>query len=119
MSYQFYKILHVLSLATLFISLGWLLLASRIKEWNSHRKVGLILHGTSLFFLLLSGFGLAARLGLVTGLPPWIHIKVTIWFLLGVSILLIKKLDRLWVLNLILILVLTGLAAGTAVYKPF
>lgn len=119
MSYQFYKILHVFGLSLLFLGFGWLMVTSRLKSLDVSKKWGLIFHGLGLVTLFVSGFGLAARLGMFQNLAGWIHLKITLWVLLGLSVILIKRLNHLWYLNLPIILVIALAAMYTAVYKPF
>lgn len=119
MSYSFYKIWHVLGIVTLFLGFGWLLVSAQLQKWNELRRTGLILHGLGLVSILISGFGLAARLDMFKALAPWVHIKITIWVLLGLTILLIKRLHKLTIINVALLIGLAYLAAFTAVTKPF
>lgn len=46
------------------------------------RKVSVALAG---IFILISGFGLAARLGYVTQMPTWANIKIAVWAVLFVG----------------------------------
>jgi len=119
MSYQFYKILHVFGLSLLFLGFGWLLVSLRLKSQEISKKWGFIFHGLGLITMFVSGFGLAARLDMFQNLAAWIHLKITIWVLLGLSVVLLKRLSRFWLLNLPIILLLTLAAMYTAVYKPF
>lgn len=121
MPYTFYKVLHILSLILLFSGLISLLTLtwSQAELKPQIKKFAFITHGIGLFLLLLSGFGLAARLGLVQGLPGWIHAKLAIWLLLGGSIVLAKRFGRLGFLNAVIFWTLGTLAAYIAVYKPF
>lgn len=121
MSYQFYKVLHILGLMTMFFGFGGILIAAfaGIKLEGSAKKMAFITHGIGLTLLLISGFGMAARLGLVTGLPPWIHAKLTIWVLLGGAVALAKRKGHLgWPLAILLLGVGTT-AAYIAINKPF
>lgn len=121
MPYTFYKVLHILSLILLFSGLMSLLALtwSRAEVKPQLKKFAFISHGLGLFFLLLSGFGMAARLGYVQGLPNWIYAKLVIWLLLGAGISLAKRFGHLGALNAIVFWVLGTLAAYLAVYKPF
>ena len=83
MSYEFYKILHILSVILVFVALtGYV---------YSGRKTFGMIHGIALLTLLVSGFGLAARLGLMSGLPTWVWIKLTVWVVLGAAIAIAKR----------------------------
>jgi hypothetical protein len=114
MSYQFYKVLHVVSLFLLFTSLAAAAFAPQDK-----RKPWVALHGVATVIALVAGFGLLARLGLMKGLPGWVHVKLVIWLALGVMPFILRKANHL-ALPLLLVSVLLG-AAGSyvAVNKPF
>lgn len=75
-------------------------------------------HGVGVLVVLVSGFGLAARLGLVQGLPNWIYIKLVLWLILGGSIVLAKRKSQ-WALGLYFLWLLIGaLGASMAITKP-
>ena len=63
MSYEFYKILHTLSLFSLFISLGILIVYPKYLK-----SIVLSVHGLSVLVLFVSGFGLIAKLKIPLGL---------------------------------------------------
>jgi len=119
MSYQFYKILHVFGLSILFLGFGWLLVMNRVKDQDKTKKWGFIFHGLGLLAMFVSGFGLAARLGMINNLAGWVHLKITLWVLLGLSVIVLKRLSKFWYLNLPVILIITLIAMYTAVHKPF
>jgi hypothetical protein len=120
-SYEIYKIFHMLGFAFLFLGLGGVVLAYACTA-NVRPKVrfaGFLCHGLGLLLILVSGFGMAARLGLVQGLPGWIYGKLTIWIVLGISISLAKRKAQ-WMLGLLLFWAfLAGTAATLAIFKPF
>ena len=80
-----YKILHYVSIMILFFAFGGVILGA----WNAggrqfaNRKLFTVLHGVGLFFLLLSGFGQMAKLGIVKGWPTWVVVKLVLWLILG------------------------------------
>lgn len=121
MSYQFYKVLHLLGLMTMFFGFGGILIATfaGIKLDGSARKMAFITHGIGLALILVSGFGMAARLGLVSGLPGWIHAKLAIWVLLGAGVALAKRKGQLGWPIAILLLGIGTTAAYIAINKPF
>lgn len=120
MSYEFYKVLHFFGL---FLTLSGLMGLVSV-YWNnatpasSARKVFAISHGVGLLIVLVSGFGLAARLGLVAGLPAWIYMKLTIWLLVGAAIALVKRLQKYSKIWFVVTLLLVTAAAFIAVTKP-
>jgi hypothetical protein len=121
MTYEFYKILHIAGL--LLTVFGLFGLAS--VQWNGStpqvflRKIWMISHGTGLLFLVVSGFGMAARLGITSPLPKWIYAKLVIWLLLGALIALIKRIPRKSATWIISVFVLALAAALLAITKPF
>ncbi|MBV2169362.1 MAG: hypothetical protein KUL82_11715 [Bdellovibrio sp.] len=121
MSYEFYKVLHLLGLMLLFFGFGGLLVAaySKAELKKAARIMGFITHGLGLLFILVSGFGMAARLGLAAGLPGWVHAKIAIWVLLGVGISLVKRKGYIGWPVAVLLLGLGTSAAFIAINKPF
>lgn len=120
MSIEFYKLLHVLGILMLFSGLVglWGTYASGSAP-NKFLRVALsITHGIGMLLLMISGFGLAAKLGLTSGLPLWLYLKMAIWLALGGSMVLAKR-KALWGPRLIgLWVTLGGLAAYLALFKP-
>lgn len=121
MSYEFYKLLHILGLILLFFGFGGLLLAaySKVELKKPARIMGFVTHGVGLLFILVSGFGMAARLGFMAGLPTWVKAKVVIWALLGVAISLVKRKGYIGWPIAILLWGLGMSAAIIAINKPF
>ena len=120
-SYQFYKVLHMIGLMTLFFGFGGLLVANYagIVLTKKARLMTMITHGVGLLLILVSGFGMAARLGYMAQLPPWVHAKLLVWVLLGAGIAVVKRKGKIgWPLA-ILLLGLGGTAAFVAINKPF
>ena len=120
MPYEFYKILHLTGLVLLFSGLVSLLTLKVIgAEVNGPaKKFSFIAHGIGLFLILLSGFGLLARLGLARELPGWIYIKLVIWLYFGASIALIKRKGQIgWIMYLPMLLIFI-VSAYLGVNKP-
>lgn len=110
MSYEFYKVIHILSVLVLFVALTGYLYSSK--------RTYAIGHGLALLFILVSGFGLAARLGLVRGLPTWVYIKLGVWFVLGAVFAIAKRKALPAYAQVILWLTLGFVAIYAAVTKP-
>ena len=96
MSYEFYKTLHLLGLFLLFSSLGAAAIHAMnggTKETNPSRKWVAITHGVGLFFVILSGFGLLARLNMAgpDSWPYYIPIKIGLWFVFGAVLVLFYR----------------------------
>lgn len=121
-SYTAYKVLHVFGVVLTFTILGGLALHAAnggSKESNTSRKLTGVLHGAGLLLILVSGFGVLARLGLTGGFPGWVWAKLALWLVIGGSAALFGRspaLSRqlLWILPL-----LAGIGAWLAIYKPF
>ncbi|MEN0058835.1 MAG: hypothetical protein AAGB31_08375 [Bdellovibrio sp.] len=121
MSYQFYKIIHLLGLMLLFFGFGGLLVTTyaKLQLNKAARMMGYITHGLGLLFIVISGFGMAARLGLIVSLPGWIYAKIGIWVLLGIGVSIVKRKGTIGWPVAILLLGLGTSAAFIAVNKPF
>jgi len=117
-SYEFYKVLHLSGILMLFLSMGGAVIRSAINPGNDKlEKFILMNHGISLLIIVVAGFGLLAKLGMIfTG---WVVTKIIIWLLMGALIVLIKKMhgkhSTLW----FIVLLLGVCAAYLAIYKPF
>lgn len=122
-SYQIYKIMHIVGLMCVFSGLAALLGVygtAPLERHPSIRKSLAILHGLGMVFLLVGGFGMLARLGIVHGgLPVWVYLKLAIWLALGGSMTLARKKANVGMPLLLLWIFLGGLAAAIALYKPF
>ena len=121
MSYEFYKIIHLVSIVLLFSGLVGILTV-RMSGGVLEGKVKSLVftsHGVGLLFLLISGFGLLGRLGLTHEIPGWVFAKMAIWLILGGSLALVKRKGHIgWPLFISLIAIFT-IAAFLAIIKPF
>jgi hypothetical protein len=121
-SYQFYKILHLVGIMLLFLSLGGfsgLAAAGGHAPRGGLRRLSMIGHGLALLFLLVAGFGLLARLGLVSGMPAWAWLKLGIWVVLGGAVVTLRRFPGAAAWQWLVIIVLGGCAAALAIYKPW
>ncbi|MGW8282098.1 MAG: hypothetical protein ACWGON_02255 [Gemmatimonadota bacterium] len=118
-----YKLVHILGILLVFSSYGGLVLNALnggSKSTNSGRRLVTFSYGIGLFLILLGGFGMLARLGVVEGgLPGWIWLKLTLWVVIGgLFAIPYRKPEAsrlLWFLGPALGLV----AAWAALFKPF
>lgn len=122
MSYEVYKLLHLLGIFTLFGALGGLA-ALRITSEAARpagAKVFNALHGLALAIILVAGFGMLAKLGM--GSPGswgfWVWIKLVIWLVMGGALVAIKKAEKAAPTVLILLTVLGAVSAWAALFKP-
>ena len=127
LNYSVYKLLHLIGIFSLFLAVGSVLGRNldvdSNKSSSGHLKVqkskwSAPLHGVGLLLIIVSGFGMAAKLGIMRTLPTWMTGKLLIWVILGSSLTLAKrKLIPAPILALILI-ALGGLAAYLGLWKP-
>ncbi len=121
MSLEFYKLLHLTGVFMLIFSLGGVIVHAingGTKQSNKFRKGIMATHGIGLLLILFGGFGLLARLGLVSEFPMWSVAKILIWLTLGGVIGVIYRKPAsarsLW----FFLIMLAVLAAFLGIYKP-
>ncbi len=122
MPYEAYKIMHYLGIFLTLTAIAGVVFhvgQGGSKEDNAWRKFLGIQHGVGLLLVLVAGFGLLARLGLTSGLPGWIYVKLLIWFILGAFLPLAYKFNRKPMLVWYKSIALAMIAATFAVYKFF
>jgi uncharacterized membrane protein SirB2 len=116
-----YKNLHLIGVFMVLMALGGLTLhringGTREHSW---RKPVAITHGVGLLLMLISGFGMLARLGIFWPLPGWVIGKIFIWIIFGALIAVLSRhptlAKSLWWVTI----ALGGLASYLAASKPF
>jgi len=93
MSYEFYKVLHVLGLSLVVLSLGGVIhhvINGGTKQSDAFRKGTMITHGVGLLLLVVAGFGMLAKLGIYSP-PSWVVGKIVIWLALGAFVAMAYK----------------------------
>lgn len=117
MSYEWYKILHIVGFLMVFMALGGMALRAADQSTASGigRKLTGIGHGLGLIIVLVSGFGMLAKLSL--GFDAWVIGKLVIWLLLGGILVLIRRLPQFSTLFYWALPILGGLAAWLALFK--
>ena len=121
MSYQFYKVLHLLGIMLLFFGFGGLLVAAygKVALSKGARIMAFATHGLGLLLIFVAGFGMAAKLGIMANFPGWMQAKVGIWVLLAVGISLVKRKGYIGWPVAVLLFGLGTTAAFIAINKPF
>ncbi|MEC9282299.1 MAG: hypothetical protein VX642_06275 [Bdellovibrionota bacterium] len=121
MSYTFYKVLHLSSLGFTLISLAavcFYVSLGNLAQDNPKRKLLAIVHGVALLVVLVSGFGLLARLS-IHNMPIWVILKILFWLLFGAYPVLAKKMSGKALGLYFGIGVIFSCAAYLAINKPF
>lgn len=124
LSHAFYNVVHIVGIILLVSALAGAALRATsvtVAEDGSMRRLLAILHGGGAFLVLLGGFGMLARLGIVQGggFPAWLWVKIGVWVVLAAAIVVANRRPALAKPLLLALPVLGGLAAYMAVYKPF
>ncbi len=121
MSALTYKILHLLGVLLAFTALGGATLRALAGtgEDAAGRKLAGITHGVALLLILISGFGMLAKLGYDFPFPLWVWLKIVIWLLIGASVAVIRRLPAQATTFWFALPVLGAAAAYLAIYKPF
>ena len=126
LSFFVYKNIHLIGVFMVVMALGGLTLhhINGGSQEHSWRKPVAITHGVGLLLMLISGFGMLARLGIDWSWPGWVIGKILIWIIFGALIAVISRTGLrpastlakpLWWVTI----VLGGLAAYLAINKPF
>lgn len=116
-----YKNLHLIGVFMILVALGGLILhqinaATREQVW---RKPVAITHGIGMVLVLVTGFGMLARLGIFWPWPGWVVGKIIIWLVLGILVAVIGRSPALAKPLWWITIALAALAAYLALYKPF
>jgi hypothetical protein len=117
--YSLYKVVHLLGMVLVFMALGGALALSRLgADRTRARKWLAMTHGAGVLLLLVTGFGMLARMGLHWPLPGWVWGKVALW-LTGGALLTVALRHAHWARGLWwAVPVVAVLAAFLGVAKP-
>jgi hypothetical protein len=110
MDYTTYKIIHVIGVAALALGLGGMMAG------GANRKAFAILQGVGLLVMLVSGFGLLAKLHL--GFPHFAMVKVVLWVVIGALPVLLRRLKVPVFGGMVIFLALVSIMAWLGVIKP-
>ena len=123
MPHEFDNVVHIVGLILLMAALSGVAVRGmqEVADVPSTRRLLAAMHGTGLFLLLLGGFGMLARIGVMHGggFPGWLWVKLVIWGMLAVALFLPRRWPRLALPCLLALPLLGGVAATMAIYKPF
>lgn len=102
MSYQFYKVLHIIGLVLAAGGVGAIILQMQLSTERNFpkKKWALAVHGVGMLLIFVAGFGLMARTGMVgQDWPFWLNLKMGIWifFAAAPSLAMRAPKARLWV----------------------
>ena len=123
LSHQLYNVVHIVGIVLLASALGGAAvygMAGLPPESSRVRRLLAVLHGLGAFLILLGGFGMLARLGVMhgAGFPGWVWVKLVVWAVLAVALLAPYRRPALAKPMLFALPILGGLAAYMAIYKP-
>ena len=117
LTYDTYKLIHLLGLFTLFLALGGLFVHAAAGGESRHPARGFVMaaHGLGALLVVLGGFGMLARLE-ESGIPSWVHPKLAIWVLLAGAVALPYRYPALARPMLVLLPVLGAVAAWIGIF---
>ena len=110
MTREFYLIIHLTGISLLALGVGGMMAG------GEKRKTFAMLQGIGLLVMLVSGFGLLAKLGL--GYPHFAIVKTVLWLLIGMLPMLFRKLKTPLPAAILISLILVGTMAYLGVMKP-
>lgn len=121
-SHEFYNLIHIVGIVLLMSALGGAAVyaMSGATAARSPRRLLAVLHGVGVLLVLLGGFGMLARLGIMhgAGFPGWVWVKLVVWALAAVALVIPFRRPGLGRPLLLALPLLGGLAAYMAIYKP-
>jgi hypothetical protein len=110
MDYTTYKIIHLTGIAALALGTGGMIAG------GTNRKLFSILQGIGLLVMLVSGFGLLAKLHL--GFPRFAIAKTVLWVVIGVMPVILRRLRVPIPAAIVISLTLVAIMAWLGVMKP-
>ena len=109
MSYTTYKIIHLIGVAMIAIGIGGMLAG------GNNRRTFAIFQGIGLLVMLVSGFGILAKLGL--RFPHFAIVKTVLWVVIGMLPMIFRKLKAPLFVSILILLTLVGVMAWLGVVK--
>ncbi len=123
MSYEFYKTIHMIGIISLFFALGALCFFKMTHSSGGQivpfKKLVMSTHGVALLALLISGFGMIAKIHVNWPWPIWLWGKITLWLSFGLMARVISKQKKQNAVLYGTILFLAFVAVLLVEFKPF
>ena len=110
MDYTTYKIIHLAGISALAIGTGGMLAN------GNNRKVFAMWQGAGLVIMLVSGFGLLAKLKL--GFPHFAMVKALLWVVMGCLPFIFRKLRPPLSICILIPILLVAVMAWLGIVKP-
>jgi hypothetical protein len=110
MDHNTWKIIHLVGIAALSLGVGGMMADGK------NRRLFAIWQGVGLLIMLVSGFGLLAKLQL--GFPHFAMVKTLLWLLIGAMPVLLRRLKVPVFVGILVSLTLVCLMAWLGVTKP-
>ncbi len=117
MTTEVYLFLHLFGVVLLFLSIGIWYGAARemsLREANTTRRTFLAFNGLGGLLILISGFGLLAKIGYLSVIPTFAFIKLGVWVLvfLGLPFYLARSRANLLKLLLVNLVIFVAIYLG-------
>ena len=106
----FYKLLHIIGLGAMLLGLGGMMAG------GNNRKLFAIWQGVGLIILLVSGFGMLAKMGL--GFPHFAIVKTVLWLVIGMLPVILRKMGVPTSFAICISLTMLGIMAWLGIMKP-
>ena len=105
-----YKIIHLIGISAIALGVGGMMAGA------ANRKPFAICQGVGLLVMLVSGFGLLAKMHL--GFPHFALVKTVLWVVIAVLPMLARRLKLPLAAAILISLTLVGIMAWLGVVKP-
>ena len=121
MSLTVYRLLHLFGVFFVLVSLAAIAVHAAQggkKDENRFQSLFSRLHGLGLLIIVISGFGMLARLGIATNIGLWVGLKIAIWLFVGALLAVPYRKPELALPIAIALPFIAVLAAMIGLYKP-
>ncbi len=107
-----YLIIHLTGISLLALGVGGMMAG------GEKRKTFAMLQGLGLLVMLVSGFGLLAKLKFTPYVPPFAIVKIALWLVIGALPVIFRKLKTPLPAAILISLTLVAIMAWLGVTKP-